>query len=69
MDQFYSTFGCNNFIEKSRPESKQAFRKYMGRPETSKGGRTYDRLSRKWRNDSKDGFHSQYTSHKSEERG
>lgn len=29
---FYKTFTHNNFIELSRPESKQAFRKCMGRP-------------------------------------
>ncbi len=45
---FYKTLGSNNFIEWSRPESKQAFRKFVGRPETSKGVRPMEKISRKW---------------------
>lgn len=62
---FYKTFGCNNFFESSRPESKQASRKFLERPETSKGIRTLERFSRKWRPDTKEtGFHSHYVGDK-----
>ena len=60
-NQFYKTFGSNNFVEWKRPESKQAYRKFFSRPETSKGIRTNDKQSRKWPNDIKGGqYHSQY---------
>lgn len=32
LDQFYKTFGSNNYLEWTRPESKQACRKLIGRP-------------------------------------
>lgn len=61
FQQFYRTFGSHNFGEWSRPESKHAYRKLCGRPETSKGIRPMEKLPKRWTRDSKDiAFHSQY---------
>jgi hypothetical protein len=61
LEQFYKTFGSNNYVEWSRPESKQACRKFCGRPETSKGIRPLEKMSKKWLRETKEGnYHSQY---------
>lgn len=58
---FYNTLGPNNFPEWGRPESKQAYRKYYCRPETSKGVRTAEKPSNKWTQQTKTGaYRSQY---------
>lgn len=45
----------------NRPESKQAYRKYFCRPETSKGVRTIEKTSQKWLKEAKTApYHSQY---------
>jgi len=65
FEQFYTTFGSNNFAEWSRPTSKQAYRKLGGRPETSKGVRPIEKVAKRWRAGSKDiAFQSQYTPEK-----
>lgn len=55
---FYQTQGSSNLPSWTRPESKQAYRKLPSRPETSKGVRPMERISRNWQNETI--CHSQY---------
>lgn len=54
-------------MELTRPESKQAFRKCIGRPETSKGVRPLEKNMRKWEPEAKTGFYSQYAVERKDE--
>lgn len=56
LNPFYQTLGSNNFMPASRPESKQAYRKQLCRPETSKGMRPMEKTSTKWQKETKSGY-------------
>lgn len=64
---FYKTLSTNHFLDWHRPESKQAYRRFGGRPETSKGVRPMEKVPRK-QYDIKGGvFHSQYMADRNED--